>query len=57
MKRPANDNVPGPIVVLTPIGDGISLARVLARVLVQRELILANAIPEPVHCKDQRTAG
>jgi hypothetical protein len=57
MKRAANDNAPGPRVVLTPIGDGIALARALARVLVRRELILANAIPDPVHCKDERKAG
>lgn len=53
----ASDNAHGPIVILTPIGDGVALARTLARVLVQRELILTNAIPDPVHCKDQRTAG
>ena len=57
IKHPANDNAPGPIVVLTPIGDGIALARALARVLVRRELILANANPDPVHCEDERKAG
>jgi len=56
-KRPANDNACSPIVVLTPIGDGFALARALARVLVRRELILVNVIPDSVHCKDQREAG
>ena len=60
MKRPsaANDNAPSPIVVtLTPIGDGIALARTFARVLVRRELIIANAIPIRLHCKDELAAG
>ena len=51
----ANDNARAPIVVLTPVGNGIELARALARVLVRRELIVANAIPDPVHCNDQRS--
>jgi hypothetical protein len=57
MKRPANDNASSPIVVLTPTGDGIALARALARVLVRRELIIANAIADQVHCRDERKAG
>lgn len=56
-KPPANDNAPGPIVILTPIGDGTALVRALARVLVRRELMLTNAIPGPIHCKDERRAG
>jgi hypothetical protein len=56
MKRPANDNE-RPIVRLTPTGDGRALARVLARVLVRRELIRLNAIPEAVHCENHRAAG
>jgi hypothetical protein len=55
--QPANDNAHDPIVDLTPIGDGIALARALARVLVRRELIGANAIPAAVHCKNERKAG
>ena len=47
----------GPIVVLVPTGDGRPLARTLARVLVRRELIRANAIPDPVHCENLRAAG
>jgi hypothetical protein len=57
MKHPANDNASGPIVLLTPIGDGIALARALARVLVRRELILSNAIPDPIHCTEERQVG
>ena len=55
--KPANDNTRGSIVVLTPTGDGRAVARVLARVLVRRELILANAIPDPVHFEIERAAG
>jgi hypothetical protein len=55
VKRAANDN--GPRVELVATGDGRALARALARVLVRRELILANAIPHPVHCSDEREAG
>ena len=51
--KPANDNV----VVLRPVGDGRAVARVLARVLVRRELIRANAIPDPVHFEIERAAG
>ena len=57
MKRAANDNSRGPIVELTATGDGRALARVLARVLVRRELIVANAIPDPVHFEIERAAG
>ena len=57
MKRAANDNAGAPIVALTPTGDVRDLARVLARVLVRRELILANAIPDPVHSEIQLAAG
>jgi hypothetical protein len=53
----ANDNTCAPTVLLTPIGNGMALARTLARVLVRRELILANAIPDSVHCNDERSAG
>ena len=56
-KHAANDNASGPIVVLTPIGDGIALAQVLARILVRRELLLANAIPDLAHCQDEHEAG
>lgn len=55
--KAANDNSRGSIVELSPVGEGRTLARVLARVLVRRELILANAIPDPVHCEIQRVAG
>jgi len=54
---PANDNERGPIVILTPVGDGIALARTLVRVLVRRELIKANAIRDSTHCTDERRAG
>ncbi len=57
MKRPANDNAVRPVLDLVPTGDGRELARVLARVIVRRELILANAIPDPVHCDNERAAG
>ena len=57
MKRPANDNTRGPIVELVAIGDGRALARVLARVLVRRELIRVNAIPDPLHCEIECAAG
>jgi len=54
---PANDNKHGPIVILTPVGDGIALAKTLVRVLVRRELIKANAIRDSTHCTDERRAG
>ena len=57
MKRAANDNTRGPIIELAAAGDGRALARVLARVLVRRELIRVNAIPDPVHCEIERAAG
>ncbi len=53
----ANDNAGRPIVVLRPTGDGRELARALARVLVRRELIFANAIPEAVDCENLPAAG
>lgn len=56
MKPPANTNE-RPIVQLRSLGDGHSLARVLARVLVRRELMFATAIPEPTDCDHLRAAG
>lgn len=46
-----------PIVVLHPTGDGISLARALARVLVRRELMVATEIADAVDCEDASAAG
>ena len=54
-QRPANDN--RPIVMLQPTGDGKALYRTLARVLVRRELLVLNAIPEPIASDDTRAAG
>ena len=48
---------PRPIIALEPIGNGRALAHVLARVLVRRELILADALPEATHCTDRRITG
>jgi hypothetical protein len=54
--KPSNDNVCSPIVVLQPTGDGRTLYRALARVLVRRELIFANAIPADDDCRGERAA-
>ena len=54
-QRPANDN--RPTVMLQPTGDGKALYRALARVLVRRELLVLNAIPEPIASDDTRAAG
>ena len=55
--RVANDNAAAPIVVLHPTGDGALLYRALARVLVRRELIFANAIPSEGDCEADKAAG
>ena len=57
MTRAANDNQRGPIVDLTPVGDGRALARALARVLVRRELIRAEAIVNTAPCDNLRPTG
>lgn len=56
MKPAANTNA-RPIVQLQSLGDGRSLARTLARVLVRRELMFATVIPELTDCDHQRAAG
>jgi hypothetical protein len=55
-EKPVNDNQ-HPIVVLHPTGDGISLARTLARVLVRRELMFATEIADAVDCENVSAAG
>ena len=46
-----------PILDLRPTGDVRALARVIARVLVRRELIFAGVIPEQDDCDNRRAAG
>ena len=55
-EKPVNDNQ-RPIVVLHPMWDGISLARVLARVFVRRELMFATEIADAVDCENASAAG
>jgi hypothetical protein len=46
-----------PFIVLHTMGDGSQLYRTLARVLVRRELKIANAIPDHVDCEPTKAAG
>ena len=57
MKSAANDNANAPLLALRVSGDGRALYRVLARVLVRRELIFASAISPDDDCAGERRAG
>lgn len=52
----ANANSGGPIVVLEPTGDGASLYRALARVIVRRELNIAIEISRDTGCETAKAA-
>ena len=54
----ANTNTSAkPVLDLKAVGDGRSVAKALARVIVRRELIFANLIEERSDCSDPRAAG
>jgi hypothetical protein len=55
--EPANTNACLPIVILKPTGDGSTLYRALARVIVRRELIFATAISDAGDCDDARAVA
>jgi hypothetical protein len=53
----ASRNRYSPLIELHRVGDGRSLARALATVIVRRELIFASLIAEPTDCENPRAAG
>jgi hypothetical protein len=53
-RRPDTDE---PHVLLRATGDGASLYRALARVLVRREITFTSAISDEVPCEPRRAAG
>jgi len=52
--RSDSPDVTLPILALRPVGEGVVLARALARVLVRRALAEEGAIDVVDHCTDER---